>query len=549
MMDKRTIVIMVVCLLILVGGNYVANWIFPPIPKRPTPATPTHAVSNVVTTVAAATATATNEPTVSSPAPSTTPAERPPEQIVALSNDYLRVEFTSWGGGIRKVELLRHKANGHGHVVLNADAPAPALGLTGLPGADTNAVFTLEPSSPTTMVMRAGQVTKTVSLGKDYLLDARIEGVNASSASVVVGTVGPTFAKEPPLYLNVDWQDGPKWNNRDLNVVTKRAGKGQNREPIHARWVAVKSQYFAMVLTGATNATAVTYAPVVLPPLADWKAKEPPHGVTALAQWPTSVGGVLTFQLYAGPKEYDRLAALGERQQEVMDFGSWMDAYSGLFGLALFKGMAWCHKLAPNYGVAIILVTILLKIIFWPIQAKSIQAMKDMQKFQPQMQKIREKFKDDPQRMNQEMMKLYKEHKINPFSGCLPMLVQLPVLFGFYKVLSNAIELRGVPFLWIKDLSQPDTVATIAGFAINPLPVVMTLTMIWQQKLTPSTGDAQQQKMMMFMPLIMLFFFYSTASGLVLYWTAQQFLSIGQQWWSMRQTTPPAPAPAPKAKK
>jgi YidC/Oxa1 family membrane protein insertase len=160
------------------------------------------------------------------------------------------------------------------------------------------------------------------------------------------------------------------------------------------------------------------------------------------------------------------------------------------------------------------------------------------------MQKVREKYKDDQQRQNQEIMKLYKEHKINPFSGCLPMLVQLPVLIAFYKVLSNAIELRGTSFPWIKDLALPDTVATIMGIPINPLPIIMTGCTVWQQKMTPSTGDTQQQKMMMFMPLIMLFMFYNVSAGLVLYWTVQQLLSMAQQWWSMRQPEPATQGPS-----
>jgi YidC/Oxa1 family membrane protein insertase len=168
--------------------------------------------------------------------------------------------------------------------------------------------------------------------------------------------------------------------------------------------------------------------------------------------------------------------------------------------------------------------------------------MKAMQKFQPLMNKLREKYKDDQQRLHQEMMKLYKEHKINPFSGCLPMLVQLPVLIAFYRVLINAIALRGAPFLWIKDLAQPDTIATIAGFDINLLPILMVGGTYWQQKLTPTGGDPQQQKMMMFMPLMMLFFFYKLAAGLTLYYTVQQVLSLFQQWLGMRQARGVAPA-------
>jgi len=378
MMDKRTLLVMAACMLALFGLQFLANKLFPPVPKRPTAAAavPAVAASNVVAEVIA-------------PAPTNVPppsVERPAEEILALNNEFIRVVFTSWGGGIRSVELLKHNANGHGHITLNQDAPVAALALTGLPGADTNAVFTLEKEGRNTVVMRAGNVTKTVTLGTDYVLTGTIEYERAPAIGVVVGTARSTHIQEAPLYLNADWQDGPKWSNRDLSVVTKRAAKDQNRELIQARWVAVKSQYFAIVLTGNTNTTSVTYQPVTLPPSPDWTAKEPPQGVMAVAEWPGG-GGTFSFNCYVGPKEFERLAALGHGQLEVMDFGSWMDGYTGIFGLALFKGMVWCHKLVPNYGVAIILVTILLKIIFWPIQAKSIKSMKDMQKFQPQMQR------------------------------------------------------------------------------------------------------------------------------------------------------------------
>ena len=231
-----------------------------------------------------------------------------------------------------------------------------------------------------------------------------------------------------------------------------------------------------------------------------------------------------------------------------MDFGTPMDFYSGLFGVMLWHSLNFFYRLIPNYGVAIILVTIALKIIFWPIQAKSIQSMKAMQKFQPLMNKLREKYKDEPQKLNAEMMKLYKEHKINPFSGCLPMLVQLPVLIAFYRVLLNAIALRGASFLWIKDLSQPDTIFMVAGLPINPLPVAMTAGTFFQQKMTPTGGDPQQQKMMMFMPVMMLFFFYNLAAGLTLYYTLQQLLSLLQQWRSMRQRKADAAAAIPAGK-
>jgi YidC/Oxa1 family membrane protein insertase len=387
-------------------------------------------------------------------------------------------------------------------------------------------------------VLRSAQITKTFTLGTDYLITGQIQlPATTNNLALRVGTAFPAEAKEGPAYLNVDWQGGPKFFNRDHSRVTSRTKKNENRELINAPWVAVKSQYFAIILTADTNAVSVTYTPVELP------GKPPVHGVTATMEVPvtqTAGGAECAFTLYAGPKDYERLVALGKHQEEAMDFGSWMDAYSGIFGLILWRCLKFFHGLIANYGVAIILVTVALKVVFWPIQAKSIKSMKQMQKFQPQLQKLKDKYKDDPQRVNQETMKLYKEHKINPFSGCLPMLVQLPVLIAFYKVLIADIALRGATFLWIKDLSQPDTIFTVAGLPINPLPLVMVATMIWQQKLTPTTGDPQQAKMMMFMPLIMLVFFYKTASGLTLYWTFQQLLSIVQQWWSMRQEGNPA---------
>ena len=204
--------------------------------------------------------------------------------------------------------------------------------------------------------------------------------------------------------------------------------------------------------------------------------------------------------------------------------------------VVLLHSMTFLHKVIPNYGIAIILITIAIKIIFWPLTAKQMKSMKDMQKFQPLMAKIKEKYKDDQARQQQEMMKLYKEHKINPMGGCLPMLVQIPVFFGLFAMLRSAIQLRGAGFLWISDLSQPDTIFHLAGLAVNPLPIVMTAAMLWQQQITPTTGDAQQAKMMKFMPLMMLFFFYNASSGLALYWTVQQFLSIAQQWYTMRKT-------------
>ena len=514
-MNKQTFPIVIACLVALFGVQYAVNKIYPPVPRKARPVAVAPAFTpNVVETIQTAPASV----------PVTT-GTRPAEQVITLSNDCVRVEVTSWGGGIKSVELLKYKAT----------LPGPALTL---PGAD---VFAIEQTDARTVVLRGSGVTKTLTLGADYQLACKfVVPAGVSNLFVTVGTAAPLDAKEAANYLNVDWQGGPKFSNRDVSKVIKRTKTGENREFINAKWVGVKSQFFTTILSLPTTAVSVTYAPVGLPHWQDQPKSENTNGVTAMAEVPVT-GQVCEFSLYAGPKDYNRLRALGQNQEEAMDFGSWMDAYSGIFGWLLLLSLNFFHGLIPSYAIAIILVTAALKVVFWPIQAKSIQSMKAMQKFQPQVQKLKDKFKDDPARLNQETMRLYKEHKINPFSGCLPMLVQMPVLIAFYKVLGGNVALRGESFLWIKDLAQPDTVAMIAGFAINPLPLLMVGSMIWQQKLTPQTGDPQQAKMMMFMPLIMLMFFYSAASGLTLYWTLQQFLSILQQWLSMRKQKQLAP--------
>jgi YidC/Oxa1 family membrane protein insertase len=550
------------CLVAMIGWQAFIGHIFPPKPKAPKAATMA-AASNAVPQAAAA---SPAEKPVETLKEAVVAPELPgsPEQIVTLSNEFVRMEFTTWGGGVRSVELLKHKVNGAGNVVLNGTNFVPALTLMGITNAGPDAVFTVEQPAPNTVVMKRQTrmglgITKTFSLNDGYLLTGTVEFARVARGSITlpgsvdlaIGTVAPTTAKELPTYLTTGWLLGDKYQYHDLKQIGKNADKGVSSETVAARWGGVKNQFFAMILTPETNATAIAYKQVDLDPPVDWKAKEPPHGVfAALTITPTTASSNAMehydFTWYAGPKAYERLVALGKGQEEVMQFGFW-----GVISVALLKSMKFFHGLIPSYGFAIILVTICIKILFWPIQAKSIRSMKAMQKFQPLINKLKEKYKDDPQRLNAETMKLYKEHKINPVSGCLPMVVQIPVLFAFYRMLASAIELRGQPFLWIHDLSMPDTVFAVAGLPINPLPLLMTGLSVWQMKITPQTGDQQQQKMMMFMPLMMMFIFYKLAAGVVLYYTVQQFLSIVQQWLAMRKKDNAGPAilaPAGKVK-
>jgi len=248
------------------------------------------------------------------------------------------------------------------------------------------------------------------------------------------------------------------------------------------------------------------------------------------------------YHIYYGPKKLKMLDSIGFNLGKSVNFG-WFDviAKPTLWLLNMFYGVV------HNYGIAIILVTVLFKALFWPITQKGMKSMKNMQKLQPKMIKIKEKYKSDPTKMNQEVMALYKTYKVNPLGGCLPMVLQIPVFFALYKVLLQSIELRHAPFmLWITDLSAPDRlwigmdIPYLGGIPV--LTLLMGASMFLQQKMSPSTADPTQAKIMMFLPVVFTFMFLNFASGLVLYWFINNLLSILQQVLINRDTKKPAKA-------
>ncbi|MEW6184271.1 MAG: membrane protein insertase YidC [Thermodesulfobacteriota bacterium] len=243
------------------------------------------------------------------------------------------------------------------------------------------------------------------------------------------------------------------------------------------------------------------------------------------------------YALYFGPRDTEVLKPLGLDLEQAVNFG-FFDIVSKplLWVLRFFNG--FLH----NYGWSIILLTVLVKILFWPLTHKSYKSMKDMQKLQPKIAKLREKYKDDRQKLNQETMALYKTYKVNPLGGCLPMVIQIPVFFALYSLLGYAIELRHAPFfLWINDLSAPDRLPIgmqipYVGNGIPVLTLLMGASMFIQQKMTPTTGDPAQAKIMLFLPVIFTFMFINFAAGLVLYWLVNNLLSIGQQYYINKYT-------------
>ena len=240
------------------------------------------------------------------------------------------------------------------------------------------------------------------------------------------------------------------------------------------------------------------------------------------------------YEYYLGPRDLGIMKKFGKNLEQAINFG-WTD----IIAKPLLYVLRFFYSYIHNYGVSIILLTVLVKILFWPLTHKSYKSMNEMKKLQPMMAKIREKYKNDKQKMNQEIMGLYKTYKVNPMGGCLPMVIQIPVFFALFRVLGNCIELRHAPFVfWINDLSAPDRLLHFSfkipfmtpPYGIPVLTLLMGASMFLQQKMTPTPGDPAQAKIMMFLPVIFTFMFINFPSGLVLYWLVNNLLSIGQQY-------------------
>ncbi|MBE9569422.1 MAG: membrane protein insertase YidC [Proteobacteria bacterium] len=276
------------------------------------------------------------------------------------------------------------------------------------------------------------------------------------------------------------------------------------------------------------------------PSKASFKGRLLPSGILEGTHMPPSISlhpserVSSSYTLYLGPRELGILKQLGKNLERAISFG-WTD----IIAKPLLYLLRFFNQYINNYGVSIILLTILIKILFWPLTHKSYKSMKEMQKLQPRMAKIREKYKNNKAQLNKEMMGLYKTYKVNPMGGCLPMIIQLPVFFALFRILGSAIELRQAPFmLWIKDLSAPDRLFNFPfsipfmepPYGIPVLTLLMGASMFLQQKMTPTPGDPMQAKIMMFLPLIFTFMFINFPSGLVLYWFVNNILSIGQQY-------------------
>lgn len=483
-----------------------------------------------------------------------------PEQQMKLSNEDIELTVSSYGGAVVSAVLKNYPAENR------KDSPplvleftnAPALRYAGLPVA----AGTLERTADGLLYIAAlgdGRVLKrTLKLEGEYLLSVEDTFINGGAPWALPALSLPTGPMSNPAgtssmkgisTLGVDSfsaADGVYHWGRDLFKLFKQIPDGTDQftsspemvAPRPADWIAAKNKFFVQILTPGSAANAFN---LTVRREGEGKKSVPVEVSAALQFGPELIAEneslTRTVRAYIGPKDYGLLKTQGMDQVEVMEFkstGFWKFMNPVMYPIktGLLWGLSALEKVVRNYGVAIMLLTIIVRIIFWPITHKGTESMRRMQALQPQLKEIREKFKDNPQRMQQETMAFYKENKVNPMGGCLPMFVQIPVFIALYTVLRSAIELRYSGFLWISDLSEPENL--FAGMipvvgSLNILPLLMSATMVWQQKMTPSAGDPQQQKIMaVMMPIMMLFFFYTMPSGLVLYWTTSNLIMIIQ---------------------
>jgi YidC/Oxa1 family membrane protein insertase len=493
------------------------------------------------------------------------------EQI-RIEKPLYTVELNSRGAGIERWSLREYKEgskNDRQPVVLTTgEAPFATALVTPFSelnrGDLTRAVFDVVVQGDSSVVFSLER--KGVTVRKSYEFEAesytfrvRVDVENESD-----GVVSPRFAVDWPAHTRdtVDFREqalGALHGGSVERGLIQGLGKlgffgsltGGAPEKVRTfvgdtDWVGFDTTYFL----GAILADEPTEAS------ARFIAVEPGvQGVAQLFFEPVALepgqSATREFRGYVGPKEVDRLTEVGGGTVRAIDLGwSWISPMTRFFSWTLRA----LYSVIPNYGVAIVILTVLVRLVTAPLMAKQMRSMEGMRGLQPKIKEIQEKFTDDRQKQSEAMMALYKREGVNPLGGCLPMVLQLPVMIGLFYALRSSIELREAPFFgWITDLSAPETLFEIPGLGVpvRVLPLIMGATMFLQQRMTPQpTMDAMQARMMTtMMPIVMTVVFYQFASGLVLYWMLSNVLAIAHQLWIRRGTQPPAAAPVAKREK
>jgi YidC/Oxa1 family membrane protein insertase len=565
-MDRTAWIVVALCVIGLVAWEW---WNIKNQPPRPAAAaSPTPAPLAAVSP--SATASFSPAPVASAtPAATATPAFAEKNEV--LRNDDVELRLTNRGGGISEVVLLNHIGQGDQRVVLNSKDQLPIGAMIEQPNSPSFGEFALsrEPDGG----IKCERVADNITVRKkfffppskekkdNFIAEMDVDLVNGGAEPyanpgyfVALGSAAPIHPKDYSYYTRLVWCVDGKAKGVDVNWFGGGGGLfgigGHGAQPFYqqdlakADWAAVSDQFFTTLiapLTGKGNG--------VWGQRFDISPEQKIYGLVGALrmpafQLPPGQTYSAKFEIWAGPKIYHRLARLDHNEAEIMDFGIFK-----IVAQFLLNFLNWLHGFLGSYGWSILALTAIVKIVLWPLQNKANLSMRRMALLNPKIQELREKYKDDPTRMNQEVMKLYKDYGINPVGGCLPMMIQIPIFFGLFKMLGQAVELRNASFLWVKDLSQPDTVAHLFGLPINVIPLCMAATQIWLMAMTPKTGDPTQRRVMMFTPLIFLFICYNFAAALALYYTTQNIFSIVQFYYNKRQPMPTLEKVTPPGKR
>jgi YidC/Oxa1 family membrane protein insertase len=545
-MEKRAILAAVLMAAVFIVYQM---FFFPETPPPPTKPQPAQTASQPP--VAPATP-AASAPPASSRAPArATQAARPPQRLVTVESPLYRSVVSSEGGKLQEL-VLRYRAEKP--MVIVGDLGPAGLQLApdeNGPGEvvpmsfDKDALVMTDKMAELVLTGDANglRIRQTLRFQPDgYAIDAFVRVENPGAAP-------RTVALSLPWLTRQTWRGTPEkfQGQHPTEIVWSTHGSVNRIDDLSSAhsvvsdgdWVALDSVWYLAALVPKSPGFKVVAATDGKVPDAKNGDKAPAGRATiAVKATPTIAPGQAwegNVVLYAGPKEYDRLKALG--LQDTINFGGFPlpRKYGGLpmewLGVPILLLLNWTFKHVGNYGVAIILLTVVSKVLFYPLTVKSMRSMKAMQALQPQVNALRSKYQKDPQTLQRETLALYKKHRVNPMGGCLPMIAQVPIFYALYLALSVSVELQGSPFLcfghlfgvdlWICDLAAHDPTYV--------LPVLMGITMFVQQKLTPTMGDPRQAKMMLFMPVVFTFMFLNLPSGLVLYWTVSNVLQILQQ--------------------
>ncbi|MBW1712222.1 MAG: membrane protein insertase YidC [Deltaproteobacteria bacterium] len=560
-MDKRAILAVVLSILVLILWTQFFSPQPPPPQEQPQTGTqePAQAPEAGQKPKTASPAPA-SEPAVSKPAPNPTADSGRPARVIEVDNGAAIYKFSENGGRLVSCRLLGIKESsnqeaGLKELVQGLKPEESPLGLVTLKGslqgletalfeaqagADQISARDQEKVIKFRWVSESGrEVIKTYTIrpGK-YLFGLKVEVVNHSQK-----TVDDNLG----LVLNArhDPKEGGRYAFKGFGAyvngeLTEEKPKNLDESKIVAgqvSWGGYENSYFLQAVVplsgqGSFKGSLLTGKQDENQPVIHVRYNTPPFSLAPGEKQE------FDFEAFFGPKRIEVLKKAGHDLAASINMG-WFDVIAKPF----LYFLNYVEGVVKNFGVAIIVLTIGVKIIFWPLTQKSYKSMRAMQKLQPQMAKLKERYKDDKQKFNQEMMALYRAHKVNPMGGCLPMIIQIPVFIALYRLLDYAIELRHAPFmLWIDDLSAPDRLFEFPfsvplmeqPYGIPVLTLLMGASMFLQQKMTPTPGDPTQAKVMLLMPIVFTFVFINFPSGLVLYWLTNNVLSIGQQLYVNR---------------